>query len=131
MQMMWKMQKVHYKRPFKQSTKPFKKVSFIATMGTDIKLVCLKKFVNYKHKDHKRLGHNLCKMNEPHEIQFKNLGFMRFYFYDFIYNQFFQLMSRPRMCQVILGRLITPIFVALYFCTLYWLPRCRLLTGFI
>src|SRR5699024_8051886 len=35
------------------------------------------------------------------------------------------------MCQVILGRLITPIFVALYFCTLYWLPRCRLLTGFI
>src|SRR5699024_11732394 len=27
-------------------------------------------------------------MNAPHEIQFKNLGSMRFYFYDFIYNQF-------------------------------------------
>src|SRR5699024_154546 len=45
--------------------------------------------------------------------------------------KFWQAEKLGRMCQVILGRLITPIFVALYFCTLYWLPRCRLLTGFI
>ena len=44
---------------------------------------------------------------------------------------YLQTAQKKSMCQVILGRLITPIFVALYFCTLYWLPRCRLLTEFI
>src|SRR5699024_7880013 len=44
---------------------------------------------------------------------------------------YLQPAQKKSMCQVILSRLITPIFVALYFCTLYWLPRCRLLTEFI
>jgi len=35
------------------------------------------------------------------------------------------------MCQVFLGRPLTPIFPALYFCTLFWLPRYRLLPGLI
>src|SRR5699024_1229570 len=45
--------------------------------------------------------------------------------------RYLQTAQKKSMCLVILGRLITPIFVALFFCTLYWLPRCRLLTEFI
>src|SRR5699024_6282692 len=43
---------------------------------------------------------------------------------------YLQTAKKKSMCKVILGRLITAIFVSLYFCTLYWLPRCRLLTEF-